>query len=924
MDAPASLPWKDRLRQERIRRNWRQQELADQLGTTVSTIQRWERGSQQPSAYFRIKLCALLGKSAEELGLVEAKASPPSIAEEEVSETIQASSSPAEASGLWTVPYLRNPHFTGRDDLLEQLEQQFSSENQKASTTTRQVVLSQPQAVKGLGGIGKTQIAVEYAYRAQQQGRYTHTFWINAASEEAILTSFQTLAEWLPDFTARSEKDQRKLIAAILRWLQASPEPWLLIFDNADELTLVQPYLPQQGQGSILLTTRAHAVGWLANSLEVDQMGLVEGTQLLLHRTGRLSASDEECNEATNVVIALDGFPLALYHAGAYIEETGCSFRDYLQLYEQHRATLLARRGKQATNYPASVATTWDLSFQKARQAQPAAAELLRLCAFLSPDHIPEELITEGATHWPVLLQEVVTDPLRFNELLGALLAFSLIKRLAEERLLSLHRLVQAVQLDRMDEEEQRSWAERVVGAVNRLFPADPKEQVDTWPQCLRYLEQVQACNWLIQHYGLQLPEAAELLERAGIYLREHASYSLAESLFQKALAIAEHQLGPEHLQVASLLNNLGLLYEEQGQYELAEALYQRALHIYQQALGPDHLQLLSSLLNLGILYRNQGKSELAKSLLERAIRIGEQVLGSYHLRIASPLLSLGVLYAEQGQYELAEALYQRTLHIYQQALGPDHPHLAMPLINLGILYTEQGRYELAELLYQRALHIWEQALGPHHPRVAYALTNLGELYYFQGQYERAEPLLQQALYIREQTLGPHHPQVAYPLTTLGDLYWMQGKHTQAESLLQRALHIWEQALGPEHPQIGYPLIGLANLSREQGQYEQAEGLYQRVLALFQEHLGPHRPEVAETMYNQARLRELQQQHSEALSLYQQSLTIQELVLGARHPKTIDTRQRLRAVLQALGKTEEAAVLEETHVGQAKREIEQK
>lgn len=182
---------------------------------------------------------------------------------------------------------------------------------------TRRAVLSQPQAIKGLGGIGKTQIAVEYAYRAWEQGRYTQTFWINAASQEAIIASFQMLATQLPNFSARDEKDQHKLIAAILRWLQECPVPWLLIFDNADEFALIQQYIPQQGQGSILLTTRATAVAYFANSIDVEPMGLMEGTQFLLHRTQRQHAPDEECNEGSNVVIALDGFPLALDQAGA-------------------------------------------------------------------------------------------------------------------------------------------------------------------------------------------------------------------------------------------------------------------------------------------------------------------------------------------------------------------------------------------------------------------------------------------------------------------------------------------------------------------------------------------------------------------------------------------------------------------------------
>ncbi|HET8843187.1 MAG TPA: tetratricopeptide repeat protein, partial [Ktedonobacteraceae bacterium] len=563
---PSSFSQKNQhLRRERLLRNWRQNDLAEQLGITSETVKRWENGRQQPSAYFRAKLCVLFGKNAVDLGLLPDES--PLIP------------STGEHAGLWTVPYQRNPHFTGREDLLEQLAQALSLEMSGDAMTTRQAALSQPQAVRGLGGIGKTQIALEYAYRAREQKRYTHFLWINAASEEAIITSFQTAAERLPNFPARDEKDQHKLIMAILRWLEDCSEAWLLIFDNADELTLVQPYLPGQGQGSILFTTRASAVFWLAHALAVEQMGLIEGTRFLLHRTGRLAASDEESNEAMNLVIALDGFPLALDQAGAYVEETGCSFGDYLRLYETHRTTLLARRGKQASNYPRSVATTWSLSFEQIEQTHPAAAELLHLCAYLSPDHIPEELLTNGAAYWPAVLQEVVADPLRFNEMLEVLQAFSLVKRLAQEHLLSLHRLVQVVQLDLMNLETQQRWTERVVCAVNALFPADPKDAVESWPQCLRYLEQVQACDTLIQQHRLRLPEAIELLDRVGVYLREHASYSLAESLLQQALTMAEQQFGLEHLQVASPLTNLGELFLEQGKYEQAERFLQRALH---------------------------------------------------------------------------------------------------------------------------------------------------------------------------------------------------------------------------------------------------------------------------------------------------------------------------------------------------------
>ena len=332
----------EQLREQRILRHWRQKDVAEQLGTTILAIQRWERGYQQPSAYFRMKLCLLFGLSNLELGLEEDLFE----TEDSSSETTSEQRSRPKASRLWTVPYARNPHFTGRDALLLQLEQVFALESPEPSSGVRQVTLTQRQAIKGLGGIGKTQTAIEYAYRARLQGRYHHVLWIAAASEESILTSFVELAALLPEVVSPEETDPRKIVSAMLRWLEQRAEPWLLIFDNADDLTLAQPYFPRQGKGHLLITTRASATEAFAPSLEVELMGTVEGAQLLLRRANRLVPhSPEEIEEAMNIVIALAHFPLAIDQAGAYIEETGCNLASYLELYQRHRHALLARRG---------------------------------------------------------------------------------------------------------------------------------------------------------------------------------------------------------------------------------------------------------------------------------------------------------------------------------------------------------------------------------------------------------------------------------------------------------------------------------------------------------------------------------------------------------------------------------------------------
>jgi tetratricopeptide (TPR) repeat protein len=643
--------------------------------------------------------------------------------------------------------------------------------------------------------LAKTQIAVEYAYQARERSQYTHTLWINAASQEAMMTNFTALAEVLPDFPAQNEIDQQKLGAAIKRWLEHCQEHWLLIFDNADDLSLVQEYIPHQGNGSILLTTRANAVGSLAASIDVEKMGFVEGTHLLLHRAQRYAqASDDEVNEAGNIVVALDHFPLALEQAGAYIEETGCSFGHYLQLYQNHRNALLARRGAQATNYPASVATTWSLSFQKVEQAHPAAAELLQLCAFLAPDHIPEELLRDGAPYWPPVLQQGMADPLAFDRMLEALLAFSLIKRLAENHLLSIHRLVQVVQLERMNLEEQRQWVERVVSAVNAVFPRDPRNEIATWPQCLRYLEQAQACDRLTQQWKLLLIEGADLLDRTGIYLHAHASYALAELLYQRALHIYEQYGEPEHSRVASSCNHLAILYREQGKYSEAELLFQRTLSI------GEPIDAATALKGLAILRCLQGKYIEALPLFHRALHICEQCLGSEHPEVASSLSGLGNLYRMQGKLAEAEPLYLRTLHIYEQCLGSEHPEVASSLNNLGELYRELGRYPEAESLYHRALHIREQREGHEHPYIAFSLHGLGSLYCIQGRYIEAEPLYQHALSILVHVLEPDDPNIAETLQSFAALREAQGKSENAAFLYDRALTIYEKVYGQQHP----------------------------------------------------------------------------------------------------------------------------
>jgi tetratricopeptide (TPR) repeat protein len=340
------------------------------------------------------------------------------------------------------------------------------------------------------------------------------------------------------------------------------------------------------------------------------------------------------------------------------------------------------------------------------------------VCAFLHPDAIPEAILIEGAVALGPQLQEVVTDPLLLNEAIQLLRRYSLVKRDAEAKLLNMHRLVQVVLKESLDEATRQQWAERSVRAVASAFPSDNvgPAVVASWPRCEQCLPHVQVCLELIDHYSFSFSEAAHLLNQAGIYLWNRGRFDQAQPLLQRALAICEKVLGPEHPETASTLNNLAWLYGNQGKYEQAEPLYLRALAILEKTLGPEHPWTAVTLCDLADLYRNQGKYEQAEPLFQRALAICEKVLGPEHPQTATVLDAQGHLALLQGREEQAASRLQRALTIHEHALGNMHPSVAETLHHLAELSEKHGKHEQVHSFYQRALAIREQALGSEHP----------------------------------------------------------------------------------------------------------------------------------------------------------------------------------------------------------------
>lgn len=639
---------------------------------------------------------------------------------------------------VWNIPYPRNSFFTGRDDILSLLYTQLRAGQAAALSQS-------PQAISGLGGIGKTQIAVEYAYRHHQD--YQAVLWTRSDAREALVSGYLEIAQLL-NLSQKDELDQNLVVKAVKEWFRTHSQ-WLLILDNADELDIVREFLPPTFGGQILLTTRAQSLGRLAARIEVETMDRDIGALLLLRRAGIIMqdaalerASPSDIALAKEITEELGGLPLALDQAGAYIEETPCSLSMYQVLYRTRNADLLMIRGGLVDDHPQPVATTWSLSFRQVEQKNPAAADLLRLCAFLAPDSIPEAIITRGASHLGSQLAPINKDPYLLNQAIKVLYSYSLLRRdmrSSTESHLSVHRLVQAVLKDQMDERTSREWAERTVRAVMTTFP-DPSNFA-AWTECEQWIPHVVACDTLIEQYHIVFAGEAAKLSDVGYYLTRRARYREAEPLLKRSVQVCKQVSGSENYELASCVKNLASLYRRLARHEEAIPLYEQAANICERLFGPEDLRTIQCLNSLATTFEGAGKYAEAEILYQRVLIARERQLGPSHAETADTLTNFGDFYRSQGKYEDAEKLLQRALAIYEQ-VGPMHPaDLSTCLTYLGDLYFEQAKYAKAEPMYQRALSISEHVFGREHPDTQIDRKNYAKLLRALGRGEEAKQM---------------------------------------------------------------------------------------------------------------------------------------------------------------------------------------
>lgn len=595
----------------------------------------------------------------------------------------------------------RNRNFSGRDNFLDQVH----ADLQAASTATLMPIV----AVHGLGGIGKTGLALEYAHRYGSE--YDVTWWVPAEEPTAALSS---LAELAARLGCPEQADRVEMVNALFDLLRTR-DGWLLVYDNAEQPAQLSGLLPRGGAGHVLVTSRWHAWAHDATPLQLGAFSRVESIDFLRRRSRDVDVDELELKELAEL---LGDLPLALEEAAAYLEETGETVGAYIELVLERSRELfgLDQRVGEHTDRR-RIATVWSISIDRVKQEEPVAESLLNLGAFMAPE-IPRDLEGDHPEVLPDDLASVISDRLAYNRIVAVIGRYSLV--MLTPKTITIHRLVQAVIRARLDPAKERLWAEAAVDLVWQLFP-EHSHEVETWSECERLLPQALAVSQYAEDLGVARWSASDLLRRASIYLRRRGMYRQAEPLAERAVEFSEDGLGPDDLSTASCREELGRVLYGAGDFAGARAQLEQALLITEATLGSDDPDLADMRGVLGLVLHALGDSAGARTELERALKnprtkyrmFSDEItdLATLHSNLGEVLRDMGDLQGARAELERALQINKATPYSDQLGTATTHRRLSDVLRDLGDVAGARAELELA-------LQIGGDAVGPDHPEV--------------------------------------------------------------------------------------------------------------------------------------------------------------------------------------------------------------
>ena len=683
------------------------------------------------------------------------------------------SASPASSQVVANLPQPRNPHFAGRQRVLESLHQSLT-----ASGTAGRV-----QAISGGGGVGKSQVALEYAYRHEDE--YGLIWWLPADDPGTLAWHYAQLAERLGLALARAAGPEQ-VGGAVQRELKRRGD-WLLIFDNALDREHVRPYLPEPS-GHVLITSREVKWDGVARSILLGPLDRKESVEFLLRRTGR-----KEDSAAGTLAKALGDLPLALEQAAALIEQTGTSCRDYLNRFESHWAELL-RAGPISGDYPNAVAMTWELASREVEQREPQTAALLKILGHLGSEEIPLSLLRKATAALPVPLNTTFGSQLGLTDALDMLRRFALLS--VNDRAIFIHHCVAALTRQRLPEEQRNNWCAVALDMMQRTFRFDADAPAAMWRECGEALPHALAAAGHAEAARVTPDVNAKLLNNIGEYLHQVGQYEEARSVLQRALAQSDTAHGPEDPRRSAIANNLGRVFKRLGDIEQARGCFETAFVLDRTAYGEDHPHVAEAVNNYGTTLHATGDVGTALQQFEWALEICRNHYGPEHLKVGIVTNNIGYALANQGELDGAIDHFIRALAMAESSCGPDHALSAQIRTNLGAALRLQGQTDAARAELERAAGAGEAALGPDHPDYARILGHLGSLHMQRGELHSARSYFLRALEIDERALGQWNVIIVARLNDLGRCLKAMGDVDSSASCYQRSAEILRRCRG--------------------------------------------------------------------------------------------------------------------------------
>jgi hypothetical protein len=723
-----------------------------------------------------------------------------------------------EAPGMPVRLPPRPVFLAGREGLLAELDARLSAKPWHAGP--RLVALC------GLGGAGKTSMAVEYAHRHLAG---VEVCWQFPAEDQAVLAAeFAVLAAQLG---ARDVVDARDPVAAVHAVLARTGVRWLLVFDNAVDRASVERFVPPAGNGRVLVTTQSQH--WPpGQGLDVPVLATEVAAEFLVGRTG-----DADLAAARELAEALGGLPLALEQAAAYMQATGTTLAGYLPLFRDRQADLLARG--EAAGHPLDIAATLGLALSRLAGQAPSAIGLLRLLSFLAPEPVPLGLLLTGQQASSLPGREVTAeigpllgDPVAAGDAITALRRYSLLSP-AGDGIVLVHRLVQAVTCAQTRTEAAVQWKQVATALVEAAIPADP-EAPAAWP----------SLAGLLPHARALLELTSEGIERIARYLGHSGSYPVARDLFRLITDAhaANDDYGSRHRGTLAARQELarwtGLAGDAAGARDQLAALQP----VFEQVLSPDHPRTLAVRQELARWTGTAGDAAGARDQIAALLPISERVLGPDHFGTLTARANLAHSTGEAGDAASARDQFAALLPISERVLGPDHPDTLTTRSNLASWTGEAGDAASARDQFAALLPVRERVLGRNHPDTLYTRHELASCSGTAGDAAGARDQFEALLPIFERVQGPDHPRTLDARHELASWTGEAGDAADARDQFATLVPASERVLGRDHPDTLYTRQEFAHWAGEAGDAAGARDQFTALLSASERVLGRDHP----------------------------------------------------------------------------------